>query len=295
MKSSSASAEAGAPIPRALWWALALAGVALAEAGTFHWMVRHRWFHADGLYEHAPLLVLFGLWVLRREWIGMAALERHGSAWGLPLLAAGALLHLFAVFLYRDSLSGFALLPLLAGLLLVAEGPARTRRLLPVLCLIVFLVPLPDQLLKQVTFPLKMASTSAGYGLSRLFLQDLVARNGTELVFAGQAAPLVVGDACSGMRSALAMLTLGYCLAFFFGPRGLRRPLLLAAALPVAFAGNALRIGALALAAAWRGVEFASGPAHTWLGYAVYLVALVLLLALDWSVRAWSRRGRQAP
>ncbi len=264
-----------------LWWLLVLSGFALLSWGTFYWMVRYRWFHGDGLYEHAPLLFLFGGWVAWRDRKEVLALPRRTDSRGLAVLGLGVFLHLAGVFLFRDSICGFALIPILAGLLLVDQGWERTRRLLPLVFLLLFAVPLPDQLLKAATFPMKMASTAAGTSLAKIFLGGSFQRAGTEIFFAGQAGPLIVGDACSGMRSALALLTLGYCLAFFFGPPGPRRPILVLAALPAAFAANAVRIAVLCLAASAFGVEFAAGKMHTLMGYVLYLLAFGILLGVD--------------
>ena len=168
------------------------------------------------------------------------------------------------------------------------QGGPRTKRLLPLVFLLLFVVPLPDQLLKAATFPMKMASTGAGTALAGVFLGEGFRRIGTEIYFAGQASPLIVGDACSGMRSALAMLTLGYCLAFFFGPAGPRRWVLLAAALPAAFLANAVRIAALCVLASCFGVSFAAGRMHTFMGFVLYLIAFLLLVGVDALVRRFA-------
>ncbi len=289
-----AGAEVPARAPRLLWWVLVLPPLAALCWGPFHWMIRYRWFHGDGLYEHAPLLFAFGAWVLWRDWMVLRAVPRDSSPWGLPVLAVGVFAYLAGVFLYRDSLCGFALVPILAGLLLVDQGGARTRRLLPLVLLLLFVVPLPDQLLKAATFPMKMASTRAGTALAGVFLDGRFLPAGTEIYFAGQARPLIVGDACSGMRSAIALLTLGYCLAFFFGPPGPRRWILLLASLPAAFAANAVRIAVLCLAASSFGVSFAAGRVHILMGYVLYLVAFLLLVGVDFLVRRFLP-GRAAP
>ncbi|HHI69054.1 MAG TPA: exosortase/archaeosortase family protein [Planctomycetes bacterium] len=287
MRSDSGTPGTDAPARslRLPWWALALPPLAALCWGPFHWMIRYRWFHGDGLYEHAPLLFAFGAWILWRDWKVFTAPPRDSSPWGLPVLGLGVVAYLAGVFLYRDSLCGFALIPILAGLLLVDQGGARTRRLLPLVLLLLFAVPLPDQLLKAATFPMKMASTRAGTSLAAIFLDGRFLQAGTEIYFPGQARPLVVGDACSGMRSAIALLTLGYCLAFFFGPAGPRRWILLMASLPAAFLANAVRIAVLCLLASRFGVPFAAGRMHTFMGYVLYLTAFLLLLGADFLAR----------
>ncbi len=277
--------------PRFLWWALALPPLAWMSWGPFHWMIRYRWFHGDGLYQHAPLLFFFAAWVAWRDRKAYASTPRGSSPWGLPVLALGVLAYLAGVFLFRDSLCGFALVPLALGLLLLDQGGPRARRVLPLVLLLLFVVPLPDQLLKAATFPMKMASTRAGTALAGVFLGGGFQQAGTEIFFAGQARPLIVGDACSGMRSALALLTLGYCLAFFFGPPGPRRWILLLASLPAAFLANAVRIAVLCLLASRFGVAFAAGRVHLVMGYVLYLVAFLLLLGVDSLARRFSPPG----
>ena len=53
----------------------------------------------------------------------------------------------------------------------------------------------------------------------------------------------VRSEACGGLRSLLAMITLGYCVAFLFGGRSTtRRVLLMLITVPVAVGANVLRI-----------------------------------------------------
>ena len=144
-----------------------------------------------------------------------------------------------------------------------------------------------------MAFELKEFAVGAGLALTNLFGLGAV-RVGADLFVPGQQTPLVVADACGGLRSLLALTTLGYCIALFMGPqRGARRWLLLAAAGPVALLCNVFRIALICWVAAWWGVPFATGTGHDLMNALAWILDLGILLALDQLfIRLSSRRGR---
>ena len=91
-----------------------------------------------------------------------------------------------------------------------------------------------------------------------------------------------MADACSGLRSLIALTTLGYCVAYFMGPqRGARRWVLLAAAVPIAVLTNVVRISSICALAHFEGVHYAATTGHEITRWVAWVVAMVLLLCLD--------------
>ena len=132
-----------------------------------------------------------------------------------------------------------------------------------------------------------------GLGLANFFGLGGVQR-GAHLYVPGQELPLLVADPCGGLRSLLALTTMGYCLAFFMGSqRGARRWLILAAAGPVALLCNVFRIASVTWIAKWWGVPFATGTGHDLMNAFTWILNLGILIALDQGFSRWSeRRGR---
>ncbi|MCC6669836.1 MAG: exosortase/archaeosortase family protein [Planctomycetes bacterium] len=258
----------------------------IAYAATLHWMWEV-WTLPESYYSHGPLVPLVAalvVWARAAAWRDLPAAT---DLRGFRLLAPALALHLAAAALTIDSLSAASLVLAVPGAAWLALGAARARALAPVLGLTAFCVPLPLFVSGRVAFTLKEWATGAaltlanGTGLG-------ATRAGAFLHVPGQDAPLLVADACGGLRSLVALATLGYCIAFFLGEqRGARRWILLALALPIAFVVNVVRIVALCWLARLHSVEFAAGNGHDLVNALAWIVALVLLVLCD---RLLSRR-----
>lgn len=270
----------------------ALLPLAVAYGTSLVW-VWERWWSTGSYYGHGPLLVLVLVWALwsgRPRW---GTLPAHPDLRGWWLLGPALFLHLAGAALMIDSLSAASMVLALPGAVLLSSGPARLRAQLPALALVVFAVPLPMYVIDRLTFVLKEMAIGAGLGLAN-GLGLGAHREGAELFVPGQEQALIVADPCGGLRSLLALLALGYCLAFLFGPQaGARRWVVLALAGPVAIVANIVRIAVLCWLASWQGVPFASGTGHDLVNAVVWVADLGILVALDfWVVRRWVPGGR---
>ena len=258
----------------------------VAYAAALAWCV-DRWNAPTQYFAHCWLVPFIGAAVIyhrRRAW---AARPRCQDARGWWLLAPALALHLVGAALMIDSWSAASLVLAVPGAALLAPGRARLVGLWPVLWLVLFAVPTPIYVEGRLAFELKEVAVEGGAWIGNLFGAD-VARRGDRLVPVGVDGSLFVADACSGLRSLLAMLTLAYCVAFFTGPARLgRRLLLMALAAPLAVCANVVRIAALCLLARWFGVPFAEGAGHTVANIVEWLALLGALMGLD---RVLSRR-----
>src|SRR2546430_14717510 len=101
-----------------------------------------RWSNAPR-YSHGYLVPVFAgivLW-FRRDSYPRGAL--HLSWWGVPLLGVGALVRLFAAYIYFDWLDAVSLLPTVAGGGLLFGGWPVLRWAWPATAVVVFLLPPP--------------------------------------------------------------------------------------------------------------------------------------------------------
>lgn len=252
----------------------------LAYLGSLVW-IWDMWFFREAYYSHGPLVVLAALWLAydrRREW---ARVPSGVDARGWWLLGPALGMHLAGGALTIDSLSAASLVPALAGVVWIGQGAQRLRWFLPILGLLLFAVPTPLVIQSRMAFELKEWAVEGGLVLAQTF-GVAAERFGSEVRIPGQSGSLIVADACSGLRSLVALITLGYGIAFFMGSQaGARRWVLLAVAAPVAVVTNAVRIGAICMLASGWGTEFASTTGHDWISGAVWLVDLGILMGLD--------------
>ena len=260
--------------------------------GAALWWIVEMWFLEGSYYAHGPLVVLVGglvIWSRREEWRSRPI---QPDARGWWLLGPALFVLLCGAALTIDSLMASSLVLAVPGAALLAFGFSRLRLLWPVLWLPVLAVPPPLYLSGRLAFELKEIAITAGLGLANLFGLG-ASRVGAHLYVPAQESPLLVADPCGGLRSLLALTTLGYCIAFFMGPQqGARRWLLVAAAGPVAMLCNVIRIACVCWLANWWGVPFATGAGHHLMNALTWGLDLGLLVALDQLFMRWcARRG----
>jgi len=258
--------------------------LAIAYAPALRWCM-DRWNAPTQYFAHGwlvPLVAFAVVWSRRASWRTAPAVPDRRGLW---LLGPGLFLHLVGLVLMVDSWSAASLCLTVPGALWFAFGRERLRGLWPAIWLVLFFVPLPIFVEGRLAFTLKEFAVDGGAWLANGLGADVV-RTGALLKPRGATGGLYVADACSGLRSLLAMLMLAYCLAFFTGPGGWRRrAVLLLAAAPIAIVANVVRIATICLFARWFGLPFAEDTGHTLANVAEWIADLAALLALDTLLR----------
>ncbi len=228
-------------------------------------------------YSHGPLvpLVSLGLIVLRRD--ALRALPRRGDARGLALVALACLLQVTGLRADVLALQGWSLIVMLFGLSLTLLGGPLTRALALPIGYLAFMLTFPPFVMNRLSYALKEVAVSvAAHAAAALGVT--LQRSGMTLWVAGGA--LEIEDPCSGLRSLLAMLATGVLLAALLRGGIARRLLLVALSVPVAMAGNALRVTLLAVTAHYAGIRRAVGLFHDVSGYLTYALSLAGLLVV---------------
>ena len=159
------------------------------------------------------------------------------------------------------------------GSVLFLGGWKVFRIVLFPLLLLLLMIPIPEIIYQQITFPLQLLASELAEKVL-FFLGYPVLREGNVLELASQ--KLQVVEACSGIRSLLALTFLSLVYGHFFTRTMWIRFALLIATVPVAIAANAGRV-------TFTGIlseidpEYATGFFHTASGWVLFLVAFVLL------------------
>jgi len=171
------------------------------------------------------------------------------------------------------------LIGVLAGLVLLLWGGRALRRLWFPIALLAFMVPLPEALIENVSFKLKLMA--AGTAAGALELLGLAAvREGSYIRI--PAGTVIVDDVCSGLRYLISLLAFAAIYAYLSPLKRRGRLLLLAGSVPLALGANVIRIVLMTLVAERWGVAASqTEPLHTGLGLAVFVAAFVLLVAAE--------------
>ncbi len=185
-----------------------------------------------------------------------------------------------------------SLLPVLLGFALILLGPAIARHYWFAFFLLLFAVPLPASIVDVITQPMKIA---ASWGAEHLmfWLGYPVARAGVIL----QIGPyqLMVADACAGLNSLFTLEALGLLYMNVVRHESVFRNITLAILIvPISYCSNVIRILILALLTYHLGDDVGQGFMHEFSGMALFLTALMLIVAMDGLLRALSLRLARA-
>jgi exosortase len=182
----------------------------------------------------------------------------------------------------------------LIGLVLLVLGREIFKILAFPLLFLFLMVPLPQSLVNTIAFPLQLiAAKVAVLSLQQIGIPALVEGNIIHLAHT----QLFVHEACSGLRSLMALITLGVVFAHFF-KRGVLwvQILLVASTIPIAIAVNSFRVALTGYLAHHFGEEAAGGVIHDFQGVITFGMAFFILLAKGRLIEiALHRFGRPVP
>jgi len=261
-------------------WRLAAPVVGAAIAfGALFWqplttLVRDWWSDPDA--GHGLLL---GPLALALAWRSGLARAHPQPALGLVIVLAAVLLRYasdLAAELYAMRLS---MLMAAAGVIVFWRGlPQLARWWLPA-CLLALSVPLPQVVLGTLAFPLQLKASQLGAAL--LAGRDVpVLLAGNVIHLPGQS--LFVTEACSGLRSLTALLSLGLLIGGLWLRSPAGRVAILLAAVPVAILLNGLRIFLTGFLVYYVNPSLGQGLMHFSEGWVMFVLAFLILGGLAW-------------
>jgi exosortase len=293
------------PATKKLWQGLAISfAIAFAYATVLAKLVQDWW--TDENYSHGlliPFIIGYIIWVQRDKLAAVPA--RSSMFWGTAAVVC-ALLALWAGIagaeLYTQRLS---LILILAGTIVYFWGFTLLRMLLVPLGLLFLAMPIPAIVFNKIAFPLQLfASRCAVWSMSVLGIPVLRQGNIIELkpLNSFDTKKLEVVEACSGIRSLMTLLTLAVVFAYFTHAPGegnggngsgpaqrfgwlkdywfWRAVIIVASAIPIAILTNAFRVSGTGVLAHYYGTEVADGFFHSFSGWAIYIVAFILLFGI---------------
>jgi exosortase len=229
--------------------------------------------------SHGFLVPFVALWAATAHREELARLESRPLAGGLLLMGVVAGCYLAALVLRDPTLLGLVAVSTVVASVLALRGVAWVSTLRFSLGYLLFMVPLPVAWVTPVIVKLQLLVSSVGVEI----LQQAgvsIFREGNVLTLPGGQS-LFVAEACSGITSLITLLPIGVFIAYFTEAVLWRRLVLVAAVIPIALAGNLLRVIVTVLVSTHFSAEFATqGPLHEWAGVATYVIGCVCLLGV---------------
>jgi len=252
-------------------------------------LVRDWWNDPDA--GHGLLLAPLAIWL---AW-------RSGLVAARPARVSGALILIGAVLLrYLSGLAAelftmrLSLLMGAAGLVLFWFGWRQLLHWwLPVI-LLVLSIPLPDIVTSSLALPLQLRASRWGAALLD-FRHVPVNLSGNVIQLPGR--QLFVTEACSGLRSLTALLSLGVLVGGLWLRHPAGRILLVLAAIPVAMVVNAFRVFLTGFLVYFVSPDLGEGFMHLSEGWLLFVIAFLLLGAFTWvvaGVERWAAERKAA-
>jgi exosortase len=221
-----------------------------------------------------PFISLFLIWK-KRERINWENAKPSGI--GLFILVVSLVFYIVGYAGGVEVLPRLTIVSTLVGLIIFNLGLDIFSILAFPLLFLFFMVPAPVSIVGLVSFPLQLIATEiSAFIISSLSIPVLM--EGNMLYFADTS--LEVAEACSGIRSLVSYLMLGFLFAYLMNSAMKRRSILVFSAVPLAFFANLVRVTTTGILASFFGSRVARGFLHEFSGMAIFAFGFILIFVL---------------
>lgn len=218
-----------------------------------------------------PFLSLWILWN-RRERI--KKLIWVPNSWGLLLVLSSMGLLVLGTLGAENFLGRISLLFALAGLAIYFCGWSFFRLIFSPWVVLFLMIPLPVIIYNRIAIPLQLVASRLATTLLDLAGVPVL-REGN--IIRLPTISLEVAEACSGMRSLMALITISVVYAYLFEKGTWRRVVLVLSAIPIAVVTNGFRIMGSGLLGQYWSPEKAGGFFHEFSGILIFCASCLLL------------------
>ena len=239
----------------------------------------------DPNFSHGFVVPFLSAWMLwnNREKFKQQSLVPNW--WGLLVVLGAMGLLVVGALGAENFLSRTSLLFALAGITIFFGGWAIFRLAFYPWLVLFLMIPLPVIIYNRITLPLQLMASRLATSLLDLTGVPVL-REGNIIHL--PAISLEVAEACSGLRSLMALITIAVIYAYQFERKAWRRVALILSAIPIAVLANGLRIMGSGLLGQYWSPDKARGFFHEFSGLLVFCASCLLLwmfhLVLDYVV-----------
>jgi exosortase len=271
--------------------AAVLASFAFVYYEVIYWLVDD--WDPSGNYSHGYLVVPIAVYLAWERRAELRNAPLRPSGWGLAGLVLSMALVLIGTAAAETFVARVSMVTAIASGIWFVLGSDCLRILKFPLAFLLMMIPIPSIIFNQLAFPLQLVASTLGE--ATLSAAEIpVLREGNLIMLPGMT--LEVAEACSGIRSLVSLSTLAILFGYMMEPRTPVRVLLVIATVPIAILVNGLRVAATGVTAHYYGQQFAEGFFHSTSGWALFVVAGAMLVAVHSLINVAFRfhAGRQA-
>jgi exosortase len=227
---------------------------------------------------HGLLLAPLALWLAWRS--GLVAERRPQRLLGSILLGGSVLLRYLAGLAAEMFTMRLSVVGAVVGILLFVYGWRQILRWWLPITLFTLSIPLPAIITNTIALPLQFKASQLGASL--LESRHVPVRLSGNVIMLPGGHRLFVTEACSGLRSLTALLSLGVLIGGLWLKYPVTRVVLLALAIPVAVLINGVRVFLTGFLVFFVSPALGEGFMHVTEGWLMFIVAFGLLGLLAW-------------
>jgi exosortase len=228
----------------------------------------------DPQYSHGLLVPVFSAYLVWKAWQAGPLVPRPLPWLGCGLVGLTLGMRALAGTLLFHQLDAASLMLALVGVTLAAGGMPLLKRVGGGLLFLVFMVPLPYELERNVGQPLKTAATASSTFLLQTLGQPAIQDGNLILI---DEVRLGVVDACSGLKMLVTFAAFSVGAALLMQRSRFEKLMVLLGIIPVAIVTNVLRITATGLAYVVLSDKGTLDFLHDFYGWLMMPVGLALL------------------
>lgn len=226
-------------------------------------------------YSHAFFILPISVYLIWAKKEELAEMTFNRSVIGCLIVLFSCFLYLFALAAGVTTIASFSAILCLVGAFLAITGIRVSVKLMFPLLYLFLMIPIPSQLYFAATTPLQLIVSKVTVSLA--FLMDIpIYREGNVLHLPERTLQVVA--ACSGMRSLISLATLSLLFGYLTLKSNTLRTILVGLSLPVAIFINIIRVSIMVLGFYYFDYDLTEGNPHTYLGMAVFALAIALML-----------------
>ena len=227
---------------------------------------------------HGLLLAPLALWLAWRS--GIVTERRPQRLLGALLLGGSVLLRYLAGLAAEMFTMRLSIVGALVGILLFVYGWRQILRWWLPIVLFTLSIPLPAIITNTIALPLQFKASQLGASL--LDARHVPVRLSGNVIMLPGGHRLFVTEACSGLRSLTALLSLGVLIGGLWLKYPVTRVVLLALAIPVAVLINGVRVFLTGFLVFFVSPALGEGFMHVTEGWLMFIVAFGILGMLAW-------------
>lgn len=233
------------------------------------------WWIDSPEYSHGLLIPPVAAFLIWQQKDRLERVPFTGSWWGVALVLLGGAVLIVGQLGTVFTIVQYAYVITLCGLILSFLGWPAFRFIGIPLLILLFMIPLPQFVLANLSTKLQLLSSQIGVDVIRLF--DIsVFVEGNVIDLGGY--KLQVAEACSGLRYLFPLMTLGFLMAYFYKGAPWKRILLFLSSIPITVLMNSIRVGVIGVTVEHWGIEMAEGFLHEFQGWMVFMVSTAVML-----------------